>query len=751
MKLQPPHRHPSVDSGTRKFGYLAGVARRFLLKFPAWVQTVDVRRSQKENDNRGVHSLQWWSDFTSRLTDLTTLSFAALMDGASEAVGVHCRAVQRRQLSARERDVSSQHLRGALWNMQASAEDAIRFIDVVSFLPNYLPDQDLRRFVLRWSCHRWWRAFPLLPARMTSALLTGRVDNTDVLLDMPADDPSDTQWRHVHAACQCGSVSARPGNREAQHIRGRQIMVPRWVAMHAELFLQKEVGTHATGPPTRRYYRQRMRLPAKRVCRARQPFLWAAMKIRRALTEFDVFVANLINEVDHYEGEGGRAAATIHLSEHASTCFDPDVMCDPNNNAGPTGLSEVYRVLRPELEHTAWPEWPWVERSWPDTHSLVGQYDTLRHRLQPISAAHQFALGSGNYAERGWYNVIGYWVVDLCAMRTLISTLCKTAWRCFAGGRVLCCVASYTQSRFACTRQRLAAVPRGASVRGMLPEELARRCVFPKEVWVPGSVCWFRASPSTRAGLVLVVASRTEASHSEFARRMEASVELIRDCWHVVRLWHRCRIIFSDSEARAEHWAGSLSSLWNPVQGLSTQSMVTRLHLKSASLEGNGDDDIVVQSAWGFVSSDFRVASAGAAPRQLALDRRHGFGRKAWPCFALAHTQRVCPQDVGVTAKTVHEWYKYIRKLRRRSDTGTLAQADISVMRRRIADRALRVMPLGPTARSRWSGMAWSERRLRFAAWQKSALARSVPLGVQKGRKRKSLHLSARRRPDSFQ
>ena len=229
-------------------GYLAGVARRFLLKFPAWVKTVDVRRSQKENDDRGVHSLQWWSDFTLRLTDLTTLSFAAVMDGASDVVGVHCRTVQRRQLSASERGASSQQLRGALGNMQTSAEDAIRFIDVVSFLPNYLADRDLYRFVLCWSCHRWWRAFPLLPARMTSALFNGLVDGTDVLLDLPADDPSDLQWRRVHAACQCGSASASPGNREAQHIRGRQIMVPRWVAMHAALSLRKEVGTHATGP-----------------------------------------------------------------------------------------------------------------------------------------------------------------------------------------------------------------------------------------------------------------------------------------------------------------------------------------------------------------------------------------------------------------------------------------------------------------------------------------------------------------------
>ena len=485
--------------------YLAGVPRRFLLKFPAWVKTVDVRRSQKENDNRGVHSLQWWSDFTSRLTDLTTLSFAALMDGASEAVGVHCRIVQRRQLSACERDASSQQLRGALDNMQASAEDAIRFIDVVSFLPNYLAHRDLYRFVLCWSCHRWWRAFPLLPARMTSALLNGLVDDTDVLLDLPADNPSDLQWRRVHAACQCGSVSSRfgVGNREAQHIRGRHgvvtIMVPRWVAMHAELSLCKDVGTHATGPPTRAYYRQRMRLPAKRACRARKQFLWAATKVQRAMTEFGVFVANLRNEVDNYEGEGGRAAVTIHLSEHVSTCFDPAVMCDPNNDAGPPALSEVYRVLRSELEHTAWPDWPSVERSWPDTQRLVGQYDTLRRRLQLVSAAHQVAVGSSNYAERGWYNVIGYWVVDLCALRTLMSTLCRTARRCFADGQVLCCVASYSHSRFACTRHLLCAVHRQTSGRGMLPEELARRCVFPEQVWAPGSVCWFSTSPSTRA------------------------------------------------------------------------------------------------------------------------------------------------------------------------------------------------------------------------------------------------------------
>ena len=744
MKLQLPHR---CLRGTRKFGYLAGVARRFLLKFPAWVKTVDVRRSQKENDNRGSHSLQWWSDFTSRLTDLTTLSFAAVMDGASEAMGVHCRVVQRRQLSARERDASSQQLRGALENMQATAEDAIRFIDVVSFLPNYLADRDLRRFVKCWACHRWWRAFPLLPARVTSAIINGLVDGTDVLLDLPADDPADLKWRRVHAACQCGSMSARPGNREAQHFRGRHgvatIMVPRWVAMNTDLSLSKKVDTHATGPPTRTYFRQRMRYPAKRACHARKQFLWAATKVRRALSELGVFVANLRHQVDMYEGEGGRTAATIHLCEHASTCFDPAVMCDPDNDAGAAGLIEVYRVLRPELEHTAWPEWPSVERSWPDTQRLVGQYDTLRRRLQPISAAHQVAIGSGNYAERGWYNASGYWVVDLCALRALMSTLCRTARRCFADGHALCCVASFSHPRFACTRQRLVPVPRQASVRGMLPEELARRCVFPEQVWVPGSVCWFKASPSTRAGLVLVVATRLEASHSEFARRMEASVELSRGCWHVARLWHRCRTIFNDSEARAEHWAGSLSSLWNPVHGLSTHSMVTRLHLKTAGLEGNGDDDVVVRSAWGFVSSDFRASTHAA--RQLSLDRRcSGLGRRVWPCFALAHTQRVRPEDVGAKARTSHEWCLDIRKLRRRSDIGLLSKADISVMRQKIADRALRVMPLGPSARTRLSGVAWSERRLRFAAWQKSALARSAPSKVHKGRKRKSLHLSAR-------
>jgi len=501
-------------------GYLAGVPRRFLSKFSVWVKTVDVRRAQKEKEERGVHSLQWWSDFTLRLTDLTTVSFAALMDSACEAIGVHCRIVQRRQLSASEREASSQQLRGALENMEASAESVIRFIDVVSFLPGYLPDRDLYRFVLSWSCLRWWRAFPLLPSRMTSALCKGLVGGTDVLLDLPADDPSN-QWVRVHAACQCGSEVLRSGNREAVTTKnsGQRIMVPRWVAMHATLSLCKEVETIATGPPTRKYYSSRMRLPAKRGCRARPQFLWAATKIRRALIEFGVFVANLRKEVDHYEGQGGREAVTIHLSEHVSTCFDPAVMCDPSNNAGPTGLSEVYRVLRAELEHTAWPDWPWVERSWPDTQRLVGQYDTLRRRLQPISVAHQVALGSGNYAERGWYDAVGYWVVDLCALRDLMSTLCVAARRCFADSQVLCRVASYSHSRFACTRPRLSAVHRQASVRGMLPEELARRCVFPEQVWAPGSVCWFRGSPSTRAGrLVLVVAIRAEGSHSEFAR-----------------------------------------------------------------------------------------------------------------------------------------------------------------------------------------------------------------------------------------
>jgi len=746
-------------------GYLAGVPRRFLVKFPGWVKTVDVRRAQKEKEERGVHSLQWWSDFTLRLTDLTTVSFAALMDSACEALGVHCRCVQRRQLSASEREASSQQLRGALENMEASAESVIRFIDVVSFLPGYLPDRDLYRFVLVWSCHRWSRAFPLLPLRMTSALFTGLVGGTDVLLDLPADDPSN-EWQRVHAACQCGSEVRGRRNREVLEIRGLRwgvprlvegreggirdvldirvpIMVPRWVARHRLMSLSNDVGTNGSGPPTRTYYGERMRQPVKKICRARRKFLWAAMKIRRALIEFGVFGANLRKEVDHYEGLGGREAATIHLSEHVSTCFDPAVMCDPSNNAGPRGLSEVYRVLRAELEHTAWPDWPWVERSWPDTQGLVGQYDTLRRRLQPISVAHQVALGSGNYAERGWYDAGGYWVVDLCALRDLMSTLCVAARRCFADSQVLCRVASYSHSRFVCTRTRLSAVRRQASVRSMLPEELARRCVFPEQVWAPGSVCWFRASPSTRAGrLVLVVAIRPEGSHSEFARRMESSVELTRDCWHVARLWHRCKIIFNDSEARAEAWAGSLSALWDPVSGLSTKSIVTRLQLKTAGLQGNGDDDVVVQSAWGFISSDLQRGGC-------ALDRRcSGPGRRgAWPCFSLADTQRVRPEDVGTKARTVYDLYLHVRKLRRRSDIGRLSTDDLRVMKEKCADRALRVMPVGKAGRIRLSQMAWSERRRTFAKWQTSAVPRSAPSKLKRVRKRKTLYLSARARP----
>ena len=163
-------------------------------------------------------------------------------------------------------------------------------------------------------------------------------------------------------------------------------------------------------------------------------------------------------------------------------------------------------------------------------------------------------------------------------------------------------------------------------------------------------------------------------NHSEFARQMESSVELTRGCWHVVRLWHRCKMIFNDSEARAEAWAGSLSSLWNPVQGLSTKSMVARLHLKTAGLEGNGEDDVVVQSAWGFISSDLQRGGC-------ALDRRcSGPGRRVWPCFSLAHAQRVRPEDVGTKARTVYDVYLHVRKLRQQSDIGNLSLADVHFM-----------------------------------------------------------------------
>ena len=97
------------------------------------------------------------------------------------------------------------------------------------------------------------------------------------------------------------------------------------------------------------------------LCRTHTKFLWVAAKVRRAMTELDVLIANLITEVDHYEGLGGLSAAHIHLAEHASHCFDPTIMCDPSNNAGPTELAEVYDTLHPGLELTVCPDWPWVE------------------------------------------------------------------------------------------------------------------------------------------------------------------------------------------------------------------------------------------------------------------------------------------------------------------------------------------------------------------------------------------------------
>ena len=68
---------------------------------------------------RGSHPVQWWSEMILRVSDLSTLMFAALMDGALQVMGPYCRAVQKRSLGAAQKrpskaaiEKSFQHNRG---------------------------------------------------------------------------------------------------------------------------------------------------------------------------------------------------------------------------------------------------------------------------------------------------------------------------------------------------------------------------------------------------------------------------------------------------------------------------------------------------------------------------------------------------------------------------------------------------------------------------------------------------------------
>ena len=141
-------------------------------------------------------------------------------------------------------------------------------------------------------------------------------------------------------------------------------------------------------------------------------------------------------------------------------------------------------------------------------------------------------------------------------------------------------------------------------------------CVRPDRVapWAKSSVFGsaVKCVKNTRR-IVVVLREEKRLQQHKVCAAFETQAKLSKKCWHVARMLHRCRHL-GGNETPAEKWTGILKTLWNPVQGPCTRTIVGQLKLKAAGVRADGTDE-------GFVQG---VAQSLAAPTWRRAQKKGG-------------------------------------------------------------------------------------------------------------------------------
>ena len=235
----------------------------------------------------------------------------------------------------------------------------------------------------------------------------------------------------------------------------------------------------------------------------------------------------------------------------------------------------LYKELLPDLSATAWPEgraWAHVSRQWPSAPDMLVQYKEFRAMVQKRARR-----------EADWFAVDR---VILCAWHPIVHAILVRAR---SEPRPACLILAYVGSYPAwCVRPDRVAPWAKSSVFGS-----AVKCV-----------------KNTRR-IVVVLREEKRLQQHKVCAAFETQANLSKKCWHVARMLHRCRHL-GGNETPAEKWTGILKSLWNPVQGPCTRTIVGQLKLKAAGVRADGTDEGFVQGV---------AQSLAAPPRSCAAQK----------------------------------------------------------------------------------------------------------------------------------
>ena len=216
----------------------------------------------------------------------------------------------------------------------------------------------------------------------------------------------------------------------------------------------------------------------------------------------------------------------------------------------------LYQELLPDLSATAWPEgraWAHVSQQWPSAPDMLVQYKEFRAMVQKKAQR-----------DADWFAIDR---VILCAWHPIVHAILVRAR---SEPRPACLILAYV---------------------GSYPAW----CVRPDRVapWAKSSCSAVKCVKNTRR-IVVVLREEKRLQQHKVCAAFETQAKLSRKCWHVARMLHRCRHL-GGNETPAEKWTGILKTLWNPVQGPCTRTIVGQLKLKAAGVRADGTDEGFVQ------------------------------------------------------------------------------------------------------------------------------------------------------------
>ena len=392
-------------------------------------------------------------------------------------------------------------------------------------------------------------------------------------------------------------------------------------------------------------------------------------KVQRGLQALAATIAELRSEMEGYcFGNVGMTAEMQDIQDAMVSAWDFSTIAQHRlpREQDIRAFDRVYKHLRPDLLGTQWPIKDYKMqpdlRQWPAVGLYLAPCGDLMHRMYKIwwAKVHR-ALAP---APSEWVHVSAYVVqpfgrTDAELMRLLRARLAQF-------GRpqrnVLYKVAAVVSSFIRPSWNRTPGVPRALVYqlcRKLCTKELTRRgtILLSSDIpWVASRICDFlglgsdgsfmaqaselepvcatakrsravRSSPlpedtyaalrsSTRlGGRIVYIRRRIERLDArKIAAAIEQNAHYSKGCWHISRLFHRCRRVLG-TESPCESWISTTKYLFATNQ-TSPATLARRLRIAANGVRGTGCDDVFVD----------RIARGLTTPEHMA--GKPGEGRK---------------------------------------------------------------------------------------------------------------------------